>query len=667
MCTNYPRYRMKYPSSYRFAPRDIFARFFVACTLAWAASTAHAQVASPVTNASDSELKGVQSTLDRLERAALARDANALAFFGASVPADDAALKMTDRITHVAISPSGALVRQVFALSIERQPAVVLSSGAQELWLSRAPEGGFALTPRRFVAPLDAATTMAEAARDQWSGTRGEDGPAVLDLVASRIGGRWVALRSQRWEGVLSNPALNSSSMTPRDFLVDRMRKAPPKGAVTAHFMLQKNATSWLGVGAAYDIARRISVPADSAAALWRGRITGADYVTATSHRDFGLTLGEVGLWNEAADEMQKAELLQPGIIGPQKLKDAESNRRLDPQNIVAGQMEAEKAVGLGRDHPDYLISALRREQQAAPSVLNALRLALEYSRLADENRAAAWSRAAEELMQRGAVRPRDQEWVNLLVVHLKQRASLDKVKPSVVLRSALFTARVWPGDPNAVTFLAALEEAQHTVYSDFGIPMGNSEVLLWRNQTEFANYTTQFSDQGGSEFVAALTLSKLVPTATGPFILGEEINTFTDPRDVGAMFSTVAHEYGHVAVRQLSRGRSVPVWFNEGIASSVEGGYEGYMDRVKRAANAGTLLPMREMAAWQVDGARAFLAYSQANSIVDYIVTKWGKRAVLEILRQIGTDTSPDDAFRGVLGISQNELWNHWVQEGIS
>jgi hypothetical protein len=165
---------------------------------------------------------------------------------------------------------------------------------------------------------------------------------------------------------------------------------------------------------------------------------------------------------------------------------------------------------------------------------------------------------------------------------------------------------------------------------------------------------------------VAALTLTKLVYTQQGPLVLGEEVNTFADTREVSALFGTIAHEYGHVAVRQLSRGRTVPVWFNEGIATSVEGGYENYINRVRRATSAGTLLSMREMLAWNVDGERAFLAYSQANSMVDYIVAKWGKNAVLEILRQIGRDVPPERAFTNVLGVGQMELWNRWTQEWI-
>ena len=124
---------MKYQSSQRFWPRDSLARFFVACTLVWGALAARAQEFDPpITNASPLELQSVENTLDRLEKAAVARDANALAFFGASVPADDATLRITDRITHVAVAEGGALVRQVFTVSIQRKPTVVLTSGARK-------------------------------------------------------------------------------------------------------------------------------------------------------------------------------------------------------------------------------------------------------------------------------------------------------------------------------------------------------------------------------------------------------------------------------------------------------------------------------------------------------------------------------------------------------
>ena len=261
-----------------------------------------------------------------------------------------------------------------------------------------------------------------------------------------------------------------------------------------------------------------------------------------------------------------------------------------------------------------------------------------------------------------------DAAWIKVLSDHLRERARIAElhIKPANLIRSALFAVRCSPNDPTVLKVLAALESGQHRVYADFGIPMSSTEVVLWPNQTAFQNYTSQYSQQGISEFVAALTLTKLIDTRDGPMVLGEEINVFIDART--NIFSTLAHEYGHVAVRELSRGRAVPVWFNEGIATAVEGGYEGYLPRVRTAAENGSLLSMADMREWHVDGERAFLAYSQANSIIDFIVARpnWGREAVLGILRKIGHDVPPDEAFQSVLGMSQEELWRNWSAFGI-
>ena len=618
-----------------------------------------------VSNASPADSAAIRAVLLKLQRSAENHDATALALFGAAPPADNAPLQISTATTHIAVTAQGALVRQNYSISIQRATPIVLASGAQDLWLARAVDGSFSLTQQRFADAPDALGEMLKnLARESRDALADED--VVVDLVASRVGGRWISLRSQRWQGRLRDEENAQNPLGAREFLQQRMDSAPFGRALTGHFFLQKGENGWFGVNAAFNSAKRLSAASDTGATQWRSRINSGAYLRAESHRDFSLALTASGLWNEAADEAQKAELLRPNIIGAARLKVANTNRARDPQFLVAAQLKNEGNVGLGAEHPTYLINALLTEQRAQPNVLNALRISLEYSRLADDARAQSWLQTASDLQARGAVRRGDKAWVQLLVDHLRERARLSPLKPSNILRSPLFTVRLWPDEPNAATHLAALEEAQHTVYADFGIPMGNTEVLLWHNQSEFSKYTTQFSEQGGSEFVAALTLTKLVSTLNGPMVLGEEVNTFADKRDLSALFGTVAHEYGHVAVRQLSKGRMVPVWFNEGIATSVEGGYDGYIRRVRDGANNGTLLSMREMLEWNVDGERAFMAYSQANSLIDYLVNTTGKEAVLEVLRQIGRDVPPEQAFQRVLGFGQNELWNRWARDGI-
>ena len=623
-----------------------------------------AQDAPVVSNASPRDSQNISAVLNSLESAAQKGDANALAYFGATPSADSSPIGIDLHVSGVAVSAAGALVRQTFSISIQRAIPVPLASGVEELWLARQPDGTLALTPTRFPAPPDALAQLQSSVETESV----DNGPEILDVVASRVGGRWVALRRQQWSGQLDLQKTDLNR-TPHDFLARQMNRAPHSGALSGHFLFSNSGNlkaKWLGLGSAFNPFKRANVQSDNLASSWRDRMARADYTTSGGHREFARALFGVGLWNEGADELHKAALLDPASISPSDLSEADKNRARDPQNAVARQLQDEQNVGLGADHPAYLINALQTQQRNKPNALNALRIALEYSRLAQDARAQQWTKTATELQAQGSFRPGDGAWMQLLFDHLRERTQLSKVKPSAILRSQLFTVRVWPDDQQVPLLLASLEEAQHTVYADFGIPMGNTEVLLWHDQGEFARYTTQFSEQGGSEFVAALTLTKLVTTRSGPLVLGEEVNTFSDTTDTQPLFSTLAHEYGHVAVRQLSKGRMVPIWFNEGIATSCEGGYEGYKSRVRRAANAGTLLSMDEMLDWHVDGERAFVAYSQANSILDYVVAKWKKDAVLEILRQIGDDVPPEDAFRNVLGIGQQELWNGWAREGI-
>jgi len=655
------------------------------------AVTARAQDASelqPVTNATPADLKSVQGLLARLDSAVASRDATSLRFFGITGPvASYNSLQAQTRLTHVAVTADGALVRQAFRITAATQDGaapVVLGSGVQELWLSRVATGGFALTDKHWSQPTDAATTLIEAAREEWdalaaANTQGAPVQSLLQLVAERRGGRWIALRRTRWDGALVDRSRllqlagdeqdvnGTTAFNLAGWLSRQMQRSPGEQTGTAHFFLQRGPNGWVGLGTAWQRNAQVAPEFEAAAKAQRQQVLGAEYYLPAAHRDLAFALARIGLFAEAADEAEKTEALQPGLMGAVHLRNLRDWRAQDPQVRAAQQLENEAKVGLGADYPVYVINALTKDYRAEPTALGALRLGLEYSKLADDQRAGAWLKVAEDLVQKGgmkAARTDDLAWAEILFEHLRERQLLSSTKPPNLVRSALFTVRCWPNDLKALQLLAALESAQHTVYDGFGIPMSNTEVILWRTQREFQSYTTKFSKQGASEFVAALTLTKLISTEQGPLVLGEEVNFFIDAR--ANAFSTIAHEYGHVAVRQLSRGRLVPVWFNEGIATSVEGGYDGYLPRVRRAAKAGALITMREMQKWDVDGERAFLAYSQANSILDFVIAKWGRQSVLEILRKIGHDTHPDDALRTVLGVTPQELWNRWAKEGI-
>lgn len=577
----------------------------------------------------------------------------------------------------------------------------------------------------------DAASVPApgRAAQDEVQPLSGPRDNVVLHLVVERRGGRWIALRQYLWDGrVLSPQALARRESAPPavairvngtpagapngaqggaqngsvqwiDGQLKRWgRVADGKGGGTLHLLLQNGVRDWVGLDGVWEPrlsqapealnpsagpnapgdesqAAPLSDEAQEQAPLLREEIFDDAIVfgDASAHKKLAQVLEGAGLFDEAADEWEKAALLVPEIkvpgagVSAARLNGARARRAWDPLKRTKTQIHNETQIGVDANHPSVLLKALRPQQAARPTPLGALRIGLEYSKLGMDAEATWWLAQARQMINGGwRLSPDDQAWAEVLDEHLEQRVQLREIKPPNLLSTGIFTVRCRLDDLSVLPILAALEAAQHTVYADFGIPMGSTEVVLWPDQKAFQSYTTRFSSQGASEFVAALTLTKLIATSSGPMVLGEEVNVFVDPRLSDATFGTVAHEYGHVAVRQISRGRTVPVWFNEGLATVVEGGYDGAIERVRGAQRARRLLSMDAMRLWNVDGERAFLAYSQANSIVDFIAATWGPQKLLDILRQIGQDVPPEAAFSNALGLSTDQLWQRWARQGI-
>lgn len=661
------------------------------------------QPSSLQTNATPSQLRAIEAGVDRLSLSVESRDAKTLQSFGLTEAARTwPMLSIRTRISAAAVAPAGALVRLDFLAWGGREATStpkLIGEGTLDLWMTRSPVvGGEVFTPdtRRWSPPTDAADALAQAAMEEWANLEGtpatDTSGAILHLVAQERGGRWIALRRSRWDGAImdqshlapfvrampgsvpnataprgATPDNSAAAQGIKTWLQRQMAKYNDKGTGIGHFILQRGPNGWVGLDSMWEDDRNTPPEWEDRAANQRMQMEGSGFLSAAGHRDFAAALTQLGLYAEAADEYEKAEALSPGLLGAARLRQAAALRGRDPQALAIWQVQNESKIGIGRDHPVYVLSTLAKQQGKQPTLLGSLQIGLEYSKLAQDERANSWLKYADGLIANNAMRnldENDQTWAEILHDQLAERRQYAGYKPTNIVRSGLFTLRCWPNDLNTVAILAGLEAAQHVVYADFAAPMGNTEVVLWRNQGEFQAYTTRVSGETTSEFIAALTLTKLVQSQNGPVVLGEEVNVFADDRS--SIISTLRHEYGHVAVRQITHGRTVPMWLNEGIATTVEGGYDGYIPRVRTAANTGNLLTMDELLEWNFDGERAFLAYSQANSLIDYIGARWGRDAIMQILRQIGRDVPPETAIRSVLKISSQDLWNRWSRDGI-
>ncbi len=489
--------------------------------------------------------------------------------------------------------------------------------------------------------------------------------PGVLHVVLELRGGQWYPLRQLWWEGAIvmgsgRRAGVSADELMPAlSALLNQYYQS--NAPMEAHLMIQRDHYGWLLAGSTATARPSVSPLEQNLRAL--RRLVWADFASATAHKQFADALYAAGEFVEAASEYERAEALQPGSVDKSTLAAARAKVPYDPQVQLEKVLAFEEKVGIAPDHPQVKIQQLAQAQRSSPQRVDvALQLGIEMSRIGDEQGAASQLSFANGLIQSGRALASNAQYAQVLLDFLQERLQLALLKPSQIIRSTLFTVRFQPGDDQIIPVMAALERAQHVVYTNFGIPMSNTEVLLLRSQRAFQEYVNRFPDQAASEFAQAVTITRtLVGPGDAVLLSDEEIVTFSgETKDHS---SDLAHEYGHVAVRRFTNGAAnVPVWLNEGIACVVQGGYPDYAQRCKQAAATGQLLPMEELLAWRVDGEPAFLAYSEANAIVQYIITQRGKKALLQILQYIGRGLSADQAFVRTLNLTQAQVFQRWA-----
>ena len=131
---------------------------------------------------------------------------------------------------------------------------------------------------------------------------------------------------------------------------------------------------------------------------------------------------------------------------------------------------------------------------------------------------------------------------------------------------------------------------------------------------------------------------------------------------------STIAHELTHIAVEHAigEPPRPVPSWFHEGVATVVEGAVAerfSYDVILAAAVDANKLVSLRGLTgSFPVQGSRAVLAYAQSNSFVSFIIDRWGRPSVTEILDAFREGASQDAALRQTVGVGLDALEQQWL-----
>ena len=126
-----------------------------------------------------------------------------------------------------------------------------------------------------------------------------------------------------------------------------------------------------------------------------------------------------------------------------------------------------------------------------------------------------------------------------------------------------------------------------------------------------------------------------------------------------------IAHEVAHHVFDQATGNpyHEPPTWLNEGIAVLVaEGGPEDRAPELRAAVRDGTVLPLDALteAFPRVSGPFS-LAYAESASAVDFLIERYGRKAVAELAGLYRGGASDDEAFRTVTGGTLAEFDAAW------
>ena len=232
------------------------------------------------------------------------------------------------------------------------------------------------------------------------------------------------------------------------------------------------------------------------------------------------------------------------------------------------------------------------------------------------------------------------------------------------------------------------------------GLSAAPSPHLLVEAPRELAAVAEEVRAIGGGDFSAGLyitgvvgfttpirvvlaaensRLAREVPEWVSGFARGSEAVIVLFPARVHSypdrnLRTLVHHEVTHVLVAQAARGRPVPRWFNEGVAT-VAAREWGIEDRARfaMAVLGGRPRSARDLdASFRGSGPQVVRAYALSAAFVRFLQRRYGASAPAMVLEGVAGDLDFDEAFRRATGDSlanaeqvffeKDAFWNTWL-----
>lgn len=212
-------------------------------------------------------------------------------------------------------------------------------------------------------------------------------------------------------------------------------------------------------------------------------------------------------------------------------------------------------------------------------------------------------------------------------------------------------------GDDYIANFTADAAESAYTMISkSFRYQITNRvPIVVYNSHNEFqqTNVISEYLEEGIGG-VTELFKNRVVLPFEG---------------DYKKFRHVIHHELVHAVINEMFYGGSIqsiitnnitlqlPIWFNEGLAEYESLKWDTNSDMFIRDATLHEYLPPIQ----RLDG---YFAYRGGQCMWNYIATKYGEQKIAEILMRIKGSRSVDQGFRASIGLSVEELSEHWQKE---
>ena len=208
-----------------------------------------------------------------------------------------------------------------------------------------------------------------------------------------------------------------------------------------------------------------------------------------------------------------------------------------------------------------------------------------------------------------------------------------------------------------AEELLHAAVEAAERLGNDTGTPLGKPvEIYIYASYEDLRGSMVDTEEwTGGVKYTDFNVIS---------------IGVSTNMLDWGK--KAVAHELGHEVTHQLLTspyGAFLPTWLDEGLAMHAEGQQTAKtQEALIKAVKNNSLASLKSLSGpFPADAQETAYAYAQSQSVVEYLLDKYGNASIHEMLLYFNEGHTIDEALQKVYGFDIAGLDDAWRQHMLS